>query len=321
VLMVRGRMATLRQLNKLLEMSAEDLYATGHWITFHGKPMFIGGVKRKRRPKKPDKPVGKVVTITKKDGSTFKKRVYPKSWVNKQSKFKFAVMASLAKNVDRMDRMLTLESGRKKMDQKKATATALKIMLLTGMRVGGGKGRTGMTKGEETYGTTSLERRHVKIEGDKVTFNYKGKSGVDQHHEVVDADLANAVRVFMGGQDETSPEDKTPLFKYKTGRKTTDVLKRQDVAKRLKKFDPDYKPKDLRTLKANTVASDELANMLDEPRPSPTTKAAKKKFIKKTIDRITDKVASVLGNTKSVAKSNYINPHLIEAALAEMGLS
>jgi DNA topoisomerase-1 len=219
-----------------------------------------------------------------------------------------------------MDRMLTYEMNRKKLDQKKAAATALKIMLLTGMRVGGGKGRTGMTGGEETYGTASLERRHIRVSGDKVVFDYKGKVGVQQHHEAVDADLANAVRAFMGGHDETSPSDRTPLFQCKAGR-AVETLTRYDVGKRLKKFDPDYKPKDLRTLKANTIASEEVARMLDEPIQHPATKREKKKFIKKAIDRVTDKVANVLGNTKSVAKSNYINPYLIEAALAEMGLS
>lgn len=307
----------LRRPNQYLnEMSAQDLYDTGRWITFRGRPMFIGGAQRKRRPNKPQKAVGKLVVITKKDGTTFQKRVYPKAWIEKQSRFKFAITASLAKNVDRMDRMLTFEMNRKKIDQKKAAATALKIMLATGMRVGSGRGMTG---GEETFGTTSLERQHVKVSGAKVAFDFRGKAGVEQHHEVVDSELANAVKEFMGGRNE-APDDRTPLFRYKNG-SATETLSRQDVANRLKKFDPDYKPKDLRTLKANTIASEEVARMLDEPRQHPATKRDKKKFVKEVIDRITDRVAGVLGNTKSVAKSNYINPYLIDAALSEMGLS
>jgi len=306
---------TLRYRGYLSEMSPEDLYATGSWITFRGKPMFIGGVKRKRRPKKPKQPVGKTVTFKKKDGSTGTKLTYPKSWVKKQSKFKFAVMVSLAKNVDRIERMLTLESGRKKKDQKKAAATALKLMLLTGMRVRGGS-----TKGEKTYGATTLERRHVKIENGKATFNYKGKDGVEQNHSTDNPELITAVKVFMDGRD-SSPDDNTPLFTFKVDRKTTNVLTRAHVAKRIKKFDPDYKPKDLRTLRANTVASDELATMLNEPRNIPANAKEKKKFVKGVIKRIAEKVSNALGNTADVAKKHYINPFLMETALAEMGLS
>lgn len=309
----------LRQRKYLMEMSADELYADGHWITFRGKPLFIGGVQRKHRPKRPNKSAGKIVTLKKKDGSTFTKRIYRKSWVKKQEKFKFAVMASMAKNIERMDRMLKYECERKKLDQKKATATALLIMIKTGMRVGGGHGGTGKTRGEETHGTTTLERQHVKITGDTVEFKYLGKAGIKHSHIVHDGSIANSLREFMGGQDE-APDDKTPLFTYKVGR-TKDVLDRRDVDKRLKKFDRDYRPKDLRTLKANEVASDEVFKILGEPLSSPTTKRETKKVIKSVINRIAERVSGELANTPSVAKGSYINPHLIEVVLAEMRLS
>lgn len=305
----------LRRRRYLAEKDSGELYQDGRWVTFRGRKMFIGGVAPDERPEKPEKPVGRRVEFKRKDGTTAIKHVYPEEWVARQTRYKFAVMAALAANVDNMDRALDLEMARKGRSREKAAATAIKIMLTTGMRVGDGKVGTGKSRGGETFGVTTLERRHVRISGDKVEFAYRGKSGVDHHHVVTGRALADSVREFMGGKD-VSDSDK-PLFSLDG---PGGVLHRKDASARLKKFDPDYKPKDLRTLKANEIASDVVSKILGSGAEPPEDAKGKKRFVQSIISQIGDAVAKELGNTKSVAIASYVSPFLIEAALAELGV-
>ena len=311
------------------EVSSEELFSDGHWITFRGKPMFIGGAQRKRRPKKPTGSVGKKVPLKGKDGKLLldkdgkpkMKYEYKDSWKKKQNKFKFAVMASMAKNVDRMDRMLKYETERKKLDRKKAVATATRIMLLTGMRVGGGKGAMpGETKGKATFGTTTLQRRHVKIKGDEVTLDFRiGKAGQPFSVSFKDKAVADSLKRFMGDKDSAAPDDETPLFTYKDGRKT-DVVTRRDIDKRMKKFDPDYKPKDLRTLKAHDTASEAAIEIIDRPRPILRTKKDIKAYTKEVEKEILEKVSKQLGNEPATVKGHYVDPKFFDAVFVLMGL-
>jgi DNA topoisomerase-1 len=307
-------------LNLVEKVNPKDLYGTGFWITYKGRPLFIGGAKRADRPKKPAEPVGKKVTVTRKDGTTFTRYVYPKEFVEKQGQHKFAIMASLAANTERLDRVLKLESAGKELSRKKATATVLRVMLLTGARVGGGRaGGPGLSHGEETFGVTTLERRHVKLKGNRVELGFIGKKGVPNKFTVNDKALAGSIRSFMGGKD-SDPDSRKRLFTFTEGG-AEKVIHRADAVDRLKQFDRDYKPKDLRTLRANEIASEAALDVLDEPPQKPANKKEAAQYIKTVVDKLADTVSSALGNTPAVAKSNYINPALIETVLVTVGLT
>ncbi len=55
------------------------------------------------------------------------------------------------------------------------TALVVAIMQLTSERIG-----NAASAKNGHYGITGLRKKHVKIEGNKVTLTYKGKSGVKQ---------------------------------------------------------------------------------------------------------------------------------------------
>jgi DNA topoisomerase-1 len=312
----------LRQRTYLIEfrylyektINPKDLWSDdGNWITTKtGKHIFIGGVQRKRRPKKP---LG-----VKSDSE---------SWQKKAALFKFAITSSMARNRDRLDFSTRREVERKQIDRKKAVASVVRLMLLTGIRVGGGKDRTGVTyvhvKGQKdkkvaktTYAATSLLKKHVSIKGNRVELNFRGKAGVMRKVVVTDKPLAESIRAFMGGKD-SAPDDNSSLFQYKDDGMTS-VVSRYSVQKRIKKFDPDYKPKDFRTLKANEVATESVAKILGEEHDIPRTEKGKVAFAKKIINRIGKETSRELGNKPSVALRNYVNPKLVETALEMLGL-
>jgi len=320
------------------EVALDSLYSAGHWITYNGKPMFIGGAQRKDRPKKARKEVGKWKvrkkadgsTVTDKSGNPVKEFWVPKKWVEQNQRYKFAITAALANNSERIEQNLNREISRKIIDKKTAVATVTLLMLETGMRVGGGRGRgaTGKTirrdkkTGEEigvveTSGATTLKRSHVTIEGDKVTLNFVGKKGVDRTVEVHNRILAQSIKNnFMGGKNSAPDDDKFLFINPENGQ----PIGRKDVAARIKKFDPDYKPKDLRTLKANEIASQAAMDIMSSPIPIPDTDLKKKALANKIVKQIAKRTSDVLGNTPAVAKSDYINPKLMEAVLEMVGL-
>jgi DNA topoisomerase I len=311
------------------KINVDELYADGFWITLRGKPMFIGGPSRKVRPSKNRKDVlkkkirkdKKGKPILGKDGKPQKYDWVPKAWEEQNERFKFAVMVSLAKNRDRVERMLTSDLNRKQQDKKTVVAGIALMMLDTGMRVGGGrgKGKTGATikrdsEGNQsvvdTYGATTLQMNHLRFEGDKAILDYVGKKGMDRHVETSTPKVVEFLKKSAIGKSGTDR-----LFEY-----DGEPISQKDISKRMKKFDPDYTPKVMRTLKANEVASNAGLDIIDRDIEIPDTPKKKEALIKKLIKEIGDKTSAVLGNESAVALKNYINPKLVEAIMEEVGL-
>jgi len=322
------------------EVDLDSLYSDGHWITLNGRPMYIGGPARKTRPKQARKDVGKWkirrnkkgTPVKDKAGNVVKDFTTPNWWDKKMEKYKFAITASIAKNAERMQGTLEREITRKKKDKKTAVATIALMMLESGMRVGGGrsgKGEAGKTIVRDkdgnvagtvdTLGATTLQKNAVRIQGNKVFLKYIGKKGVDREVEIDNKVVADSVREYMGGKNE-SPDDSSLLFTHSDGG-DVEPISRRDVAARMKRFDPDYKPKDLRTMKANSVASKIGLEIIDRSPPIPVDEKGRKKLVKEIVDEILQKTSDVLGNTPKVAQENYVNPKLIEAILEKVGLS
>jgi len=297
--------------------SEEDLWTT----TKSGGRLFVGKPKSLENPKKKgDKAQTVKVTKTRKDGTTYTRREPTPEWLQKSTTYKFARMAHLAKNIDAIgakhDEDLGVESGPSK---KKATATAAAIMRQTGIRVGGGQStsKPGKTKGEPTYGMTTLQKRHVTLDGDTARFNFRGKAGKQQDIEVRDPKLAKSLRDFLGGKDRHDSED--PLFSFPEG-KETKTVNRKHVAAHLKGFHKSFEAKDLRTLVANETASKEVEAILKEVHKVPDTLAKCTVLAKKLATRVAKVVSKKLGNTPAVALEKYINPELIEHLLRKKGL-
>lgn len=325
-------------MNRLSEVIARtitefELPDDGQWITSRGRRIFIGGEPRSARPKPPPgKTAGKRVTYKKKDGSTGTTVEFPTAWSKASSAAKFSRVAAIAKNAEHMERSFRLELAGDDPTPKKATATAMLLMMKTGMRVGGGDapGKPGMTKGDETFGTTTLRKKHVTIKGDTVSIKFKGKAGVDHDITVRDKDLAESIKVFMGGKNSDPADD--PLFQTRDAKGNKRILSRNHVAKRMKKFDPDYKNHDLRTHHAATVASEKALSLieadhkkrllahLDGKPPKQATRAALLKLSKAVRKEIANAVGNAIGDTPSVALSAYTHPGLVEHVLRELGL-
>jgi len=157
-------------------------------------------------------------------------------------------------------------------------AAVLTLIDRTGFRVGS-EADTGGDK--QAYGASTLHAEHVAVEGDKVTFTFVGKKGVDVTKEITDRELAQVLgpRVAQGGK----------LFDISDGQ----------VRDYLKAKAGDFKVKDFRTWNGTSVALSAMGKT-----KAPTTE----KEFKAAQKSVATRVAEHLGNTPTVALQSYIDP-------------
>ena len=153
----------------------------------------------------------------------------------------------------------------------------------------------------ETYGLATMKKRHVRIEGDRLFFDYPAKHGKRRVQAVVDADVAGDIATLKrrrGGGDE--------LLAYKLRGRWVDV-RSADINAWLKEATgEDVSAKDFRTWGATVLAALGLAVS-----PVPDSPTARKR----AMARVVKEVAHYLGNTPAVARASYIDPRTFDRYL------
>src|SRR5690606_16495592 len=143
------------------------------------------------------------------------------------------------------------------------TAAAFRLMLLTGMRPGGDADTGADAK---AYGATTLPKSAVTVRDDVVHYDFIGKKNVRIVGAVEDATLARMVEARLADDDEDR------LFRT-TAAKANTWLKALAGS--------DFKCKDLRTLRANTMAASLVAEM-----PVPTTDEERRSAVNSVADAV-----------------------------------
>lgn len=167
-------------------------------------------------------------------------------------------------------------------EKERESALMLHIIDKTAFRPGS-ESDTGADK--FAYGITTLEGRHVKVDGDKVRFRFRGKDGVLNAKTITDPALARTLEPRLA---TTGPKEQ--LFPTASDGDMRDYLHSRDG---------DFKPKDFRTWHGTTKAMEVMEKM-----PVPKTE----KEFKKAQLLVSKAVAMHLGNTPAVARKSYIDP-------------
>ena len=162
-------------------------------------------------------------------------------------------------------------------------AVVMGLIQSTGLRPGSDRD-TGAEK--KAYGATTLEGRHVFVDGQDVRLRFTGKKGVDLDIAVEDRKIATMLmqRKQMAGEEGR-------LFGT-----NADNLRKYSKTLGEGKF----KPKDFRTLLGTKTALDMIG---DNP-----ARATSDKEYKKRVHQIAARVSKRLGNTPKIALQSYINP-------------
>jgi DNA topoisomerase-1 len=180
--------------------------------------------------------------------------------------------------------------------RRKVIATVVHLLETTMIRVG----NRAYAKENKSYGLTTLQSRHVSVEGTELRFHFKGKSGKIWKLGVRDRRVARIVRSCqeLPGQH---------LFQYLDDTGERQAVTSADVNAYLKEASgSDITAKDFRTWTGTVIAAMTLA----EYDGVDCLKTAKK-----NITQVIGQVSARLGNTPPICRKCYVHPEILTAYL------
>ena len=175
-------------------------------------------------------------------------------------------------------------------------ALALRLINLGWFRVGSER----YVKRHRTFGITTLNKNHVTVRGNRVTFKYRGKHKVWVHTAVVDQELAEAMRALV------KLEGGRRLFRYRTGDELFNLTGRKLNDYVREHMGEEFTAKDFRTWGGTLLAAVAFA---ERGVPETATEA------KRAVAAVMRLVGEKLGNTPAVARSSYVSPAVVEQYL------
>lgn len=233
------------------------------------------------------------IQATGRDARGRKQYRYHPDWTQAQSENKFARMPAFAAALPKLEAAIEKGLGRRKFDQEKVVATAMRLMELSLIRVG----NTRYSRENSSYGLTTLRKRHVEVSGTELRLKFRGKSGIVHDLNVQDRRLAMGVRRLNELPGQT-------LFQYVDDEGQFRAVTSDDINAFIRdNMGEDFSAKDFRTWAATVCVARALCDT--EP-PTSDTDAKRKANV------CIREAASLLGNTLAVCRSAYVHPRVID---------
>lgn len=228
------------------------------------------------------------------DSRNRKQYRYHTRWNKLRSETKFSRMIAFGNTLPALRERMANDLKDRELSRNKVIAIALSVMEQTLIRVG----NAAYEKENGTYGLTTLKDRHVKADGSKVQFSFKGKKGIYHDITLRDRKLARLVKAC---RDIPGKE----LFQYIGDDGNRHAIDSGMVNGYLHEtMGDEFSAKDFRTW-AGTANAMRLLVELD---PCETQKDRKK-----NVNTILDEVSKQLGNTRTVCRKHYVHPQLLDA--------
>jgi DNA topoisomerase-1 len=191
-------------------------------------------------------------------------------------------------------------------------ATLVRLLETTLIRVG----NEAYAQANDSYGLTTLQNEHVEIQGSRVSFRFRGKSGVEHDITVRDARVARIVRrcADIPGHELFQYLDEDGE-RHKVGSGDVNEYLRQACGAGVpseseKSAETGFTAKDFRTWAGSVMALELLVEMQASV-DSEDSEAARKKNIVSIVETVSDR----LGNTPAVCRRCYIHPAIFQAYL------
>lgn len=219
---------------------------------------------------------------------------YHPQWRLKRDAAEFDRVIEMAAKLPTVRRLIRADLDRNDLTRETALAAAVRLVDLGCFRVGSDS----YTEQNGGYGLTTLERRHVRREGQCQVFSFVGKSGVEHDIRLNDPQLCRVV-------DQMSRRRRAEerLLSVKDG-KLWVPLQAIDINDYIRElFGLEVTAKDFRTWHATVHVAKELGS--SEPARSRTAR-------NRTIRKAVVSASELLGNTPTVCRSSYVDPRVID---------
>ncbi|MBS0420504.1 MAG: DNA topoisomerase IB [Proteobacteria bacterium] len=225
---------------------------------------------------------------------------YHADWRTHRDAAKFDRMLEFGRSLARIRRRVSQDLHKPGLPREKVLATLVRLLECTLIRIGNEE----YARENGSFGLTTLRDRHVTIRGSKLTFEFRGKSGVAHSVSVNDPHIARIVQrcADIPGQE---------LFQWVDEDGERRGIDSADVNDYLREASGGpFTAKDFRTWFATVEALQALRK-----RP-----VGNKGEIKKELVTTIAAVARRLGNTPTICRKSYIHPEVL-AAFADGRLS
>jgi DNA topoisomerase IB len=223
--------------------------------------------------------------------------IYHPRWVEERSAEKYDRVLRFGRRLPRIRKRLLADLARGNVCEEAACALAVRLLDLGYFRIGNDV----YSEENGSFGLTTLERRHVRRQGDLLVFEFVGKSGVEHRVEVGDPLVIEQLDRMRRRRSSSDPS----LLCFRNGRRWRSLTP-DHVNDYLRDTSGlDASAKDFRTWHATVLAA---ASLAEAPDPE-ASKTARKRAVTATMREVAD----YLGNTPTLARAAYVDPRMIDA--------
>lgn len=226
------------------------------------------------------------------DDRNRKQYLYHQDWVKRTQENKFSKMISFGEVLPTIRRKIRSDMDNEELDKDKITATVIWLLEHTLIRIGNEE----YAKTNDSFGLTTLRNKHVKVKGKEITFEFKGKSGVQHTVSISHPKIAKIIKecIELPGYE---------IFQYISGddKYTLDSASVNEYLKQITNMD--ISAKEFRTW-GGTVLGGETLFLLGN--------GDNEKTVKHNIVTAVKKVSQYLRNTTAVCRQYYIHPTILE---------
>jgi DNA topoisomerase IB len=221
---------------------------------------------------------------------------YHDAWRIARDREKYEEMETFARSLPGMRKRAEADLAKRGLVRERVLACSVRLLDLGFFRIGSER----YAEDNETYGLSTLLKRHVKIERGEAVFDYSAKDAKRHRQVIADPAIVRTLKPLKernGGGRE--------LLAWRQGRNGWVDVKAVDINEYLKESTGgDYSAKDFRTWNATVLAAVELA----ANGVGAETKTARKRAATAAVKR----VATYLNNTPAVCRKAYIDPRVFD---------
>jgi DNA topoisomerase-1 len=210
-----------------------------------------------------------------------------------QETAKYERCAGFGQCLPKIRKRIEADLATRSLTKDRAVAAVVRLLDVGHLRVG----NEAYAEANESFGATTLRKRHGEVKGTTLRLRYKGKSGKERDVRITDRTLARTVKKM---QDL----DEQHLFAWVDESGTAHPVSSSDVNDYIKAASGhDFTAKHFRTWAASVAAFEALTSAEHDL----------------SLKTMLEPVVARLGNTAAIARKSYVHPALI--ALVKKGQS
>lgn len=234
---------------------------------------------------------------TGRDDKNRKQYIYHERFVAFRQNYKFTKLLDFGQQLPAIREATAGYLRQRKWTRDKVLALIVAILDDCGIRIG----NESYKQQNGTVGLTTLRRKHLLLEGDKMVFDFPGKSNKQNRYEIADKRLMKLVK-------QCSELPGYEVFNYYDEDGKRCPVESEEVNQFIRKIAGEqFSSKDFRTWTATALTVYFYREAIEEINAHPRRK----------LDAVlVKKVAEELGNTPSVCRCYYIHPKVLDAAVA-----